>query len=664
MESLELNSRSFFLWNNDLGIEVAGLEADTLTPVASMTKIMTALLTLENLDLNKEITITTKMLQGLEGYAVVGLSVGQKVTARDLLYATMLPSAGDAAQALAIEISGSIDEFADLMNARAAEIGMQNTQFSNPVGMDEGNYSTPREIAMLLREALKNPEFVTVFNDFEEYLPSLGKTVKKTFNQIPYVTGGKTGYTEAAGRCLASVAEVEGTEYILVTVGAPLGKNVVDAQTVYDAVAAEYGPVQILAEGEKILQIGVAQSTTKVMDFVVARDVVVALPNDMRAEDLTYNYNGIEEITPQTELGATLGTVRVSRGEDLLYTQEIIYDEMPEFYNYGWVVAGGGVSLVLLLSTLVLIWRALKWKRSKKHGWLWPVVTGALCVASVIVNLLVFGKWFAEPGVTEVIRPEEIMAVEVESSPEKEPESETMEPELTEETEETEVVADSKVTGNCTTGWGNLMLINPNFTVDSDFINQRKTQLISVSQTYGITEYNVAVNGDNLLAPEAAAKLAEMVAAYEAENPGHKMGTRSCFRVKGTQCGRLCAATGTSDHHTGLTCDLIDTAYGTSLDTGDYAQHKEWQWLRANSYKYGFIDRFPEAWAGGPMTAPLNVDANGSTGLYETWHYRYVGTAAATEIATGKYNNGQYDSLEHYLKATGRIQDLKNGVCE
>ena len=64
------------------------------------------------------------------------------------------------------------------------------------------------------------------------------------------------------------------------------------------------------------------------------------------------------------------------------------------------------------------------------------------------------------------------------------------------------------------------------------------------------------------------------------------------------------------------------------------------------------------------MTAPLNVDANGSTGLYETWHYRYVGTAAATEIATGKYNNGQYDSLEHYLKATGRIQDLKNGVCE
>ena len=76
--------------------------------------------------------------------------------------------------------------------------------------------------------------------------------------------------------------------------------------------------------------------------------------------------------------------------------------------------------------------------------------------------------------------------------------------------------------------------------------------------------------------------LDEMLAAYTAENPGHTMGTRSCFRMTGTSCGRLCAATGESDHHTGLTCDLIDTAYGTELDTDDYAAHPEWQWLKAN----------------------------------------------------------------------------------
>ena len=138
------------------------------------------------------------------------------------------------------------------------------------------------------------------------------------------------------------------------------------------------------------------------------------------------------------------------------------------------------------------------------------------------------------------------------------------------------------------------------------------------------------------------------------------MKTVSCFREVGTSCGRLCMPTGASDHHTGLTCDLIDPTYGTSLDTDTYDQHIEWQWLKNNSYKYGFIDRFPEAWSGGPMSAPMNVDAEGSTGLYETWHYRYVGLFAAHEIASGAYNNGQYDSLEHYLKMRALVPNLLN----
>lgn len=215
---------------------------------------------------------------------------------------------------------------------------------------------------------------------------------------------------------------------------------------------------------------------------------------------------------------------------------------------------------------------------------------------------------------------------------------------------------------NCTIKFGKLMLINPNFTVEDSFISTRRGELVSLSSLYGIVEGN-AYNGDNLLDSEAAVHINDMINAYKAEYPGHTIETRSCFRSVGTQCGRLCAATGASDHHTGLTCDLLDPVYGTSLDTDHYPNHIEWQWLRANSYKYGFIDRFPEAWAGGPMSEPLNVDENGSTGLFETWHYRYVGIEAATEIATGKYNNGEYDSLEHYLKTKGLITDLKNGKC-
>ena len=246
--------------------------------------------------------------------------------------------------------------------------------------------------------------------------------------------------------------------------------------------------------------------------------------------------------------------------------------------------------------------------------------------------------------------------------------SEAAAEEVSEEVEEVEEINDTNITTgapstNCTIKYGALMLINPNFMVDESFIAGRKTELVSLAQNYGIRE-GVAGNGDNLLDAEAATHINEMVKAYAADNPGHTLETRSCFRSVGTKCGRLCAAIGASDHHTGLTCDLIDPVYGTSLDTDTYNAHVEWQWLKANSYKYGFIDRFPEAWAGGPMSEPLNVDENGSTGLFETWHYRYVGVKNATEIATGKYNNGQYDSLEHYLKARGLVSDLKAGKCD
>lgn len=285
-------------------------------------------------------------------------------------------------------------------------------------------------------------------------------------------------------------------------------------------------------------------------------------------------------------------------------------------------------------------------------------------LVGLILGCVIWINRGAEPEEMAEVSQEDI--IEEDDTVEEKEEGDGEEPEI-EETAMSEDGNESRaavevVWGNCSMKNGNLMLINPNFTVGPDFIAERKKQLISVSKTYGIPEYK-AGNGDNLMAPEAAEHLNQMVKAYEAANPGHEMGTRSCFRERGTTCGRLCAATGTSDHHTGLTCDLIDQAYGAALDTEDFSRHVEWRWLKENSYRYGFIDRFPEAWAGGSMSQPINVDANGTTGLYETWHYRYVGVEAATEIATGKYNNGQYDSLEHYLKMTGRVRDLKGGGC-
>ena len=232
-----------------------------------------------------------------------------------------------------------------------------------------------------------------------------------------------------------------------------------------------------------------------------------------------------------------------------------------------------------------------------------------------------------------------------------------------EPTEETEPISNPiPAGGNCTTAYGKLMLINANYTVDNTFIANRKTELVDLTATYGVKEANYW-NGIPLLDAEAATHLNDMLTAYATENQGHSLSTMSCFRSIGTSCGRLCAATGTSDHHTGYVCDLIDTSYGTTLDTDYLDSHPDWKWLKENSYKYGFIDRYPSEWAGSSMNEPLNVDSNGTTGYYETWHYRYVGIPAAYDIATGKYNNGTYDSLEHYLKSIGLIKNLTSGNC-
>ncbi len=653
MDDLAINSRSYFLWNNTLGLVLAEKDANLATPVASLTKMMTALITIQQRQLDEMVEITPEMLQGLEEFAIVGLQAGQNLTVEELLYATLLPSAGDAAQALAISTSGSIAAFADLMNQKAGELGMEETHFSNPVGFDEENYSTPRDIALLLRAALKEPDFLKFFEAYEAGLPSINLTVQKTFAPQRYIKGGKTGYTDAAGRCLASTADVEGTEYILVTIGADPGENTVDADKIYNYIAENYEPTKLVSAGDKIVSIGVAGSPTKTLDFTASADVVVALPNDFQPADLVYHYDGKEQIEHQEVGDQVLGSWTISYQDNVLHQEEIYLSanceddvycvEVPEFYNYSLTMIGVVVSLVALISVIV---GSLRKKKRLQ------IISLVVLVLSLAINWVLFHDWFSSPSTIQVYQ--------LGKSDLNEPADEEI-PSITPNPEEE--LGLSLPSSNCTTQNGNLMLINPNFVVDTGFIQARQQQLISASQNYGIQEYNPQGNGDNLMIPEAAEHLNEMLAAYRAANPGHEMGTYSCFRARGTTCGRLCAATGTSDHHTGLTCDLIDLAYGSVLDTDDYDEHLEWQWLRENSYKYGFIDRFPAAWAGGLMSEPLNVDESGSTGLFETWHYRYVGVTAATEIATGKYNNGQYDSLEHYLKATGKILDLKNGIC-
>ena len=196
-------------------------------PMASTTKIMTALVALEALPLNRSVTIPKEAV-GIEGSSIY-LCEGEALTMEQLLYALLLASANDAAVAIAIAVSGSVEAFAEAMNGRAREMGLTSTHFVNPHGLDHPeHYTTPRELAVITREALTNPDFRRICSTERKTIPLHGEegvrlllNHNKLLKSYDGCIGVKTGYTKKTGRCLVSAAERGGVTLIAVTLGAP-----------------------------------------------------------------------------------------------------------------------------------------------------------------------------------------------------------------------------------------------------------------------------------------------------------------------------------------------------------------------------------------------------------------------------------------------------------
>ncbi len=219
------NAKGAVLMEAASGRIIAEHNGDERLPNASTTKIMTAILTLEQPQLDDMFTVDTDAI-AVEGSSM-GLTDGDKVTLRTLAWGMLLASGNDAANAAAVRIDGSIEAFCERMNRKADELGMKNTRFSSPSGLENGeHYTTAYDLAVLARYALKN-------EDFAEMVSS--KSTKLYYGDPPYhrwltnhnrllwqcedCIGIKTGFTKAAGRCLVSAARRDGLTLIAVTLG-------------------------------------------------------------------------------------------------------------------------------------------------------------------------------------------------------------------------------------------------------------------------------------------------------------------------------------------------------------------------------------------------------------------------------------------------------------
>ncbi len=220
---------------------------------ASLTKMMTAIVAIEKLpNLQKKINLQAFIFQPLykENASMAGFQPGEEVPAIDLLYGALLPSGAECCIGLADAVSGSEQSFVDEMNQKAEELGMSQTHFVNPTGLqDKNHYTTVRDLSVLLQYALQNQTFRKIFvssrhstaptnkhPDGITFNSTLFQNLKNPESGKAEILGGKTGYTEEAGLCLASLAQVNGKEYILVTAGAK-GDHTTEQFDIDDAVA-------------------------------------------------------------------------------------------------------------------------------------------------------------------------------------------------------------------------------------------------------------------------------------------------------------------------------------------------------------------------------------------------------------------------------------------
>ena len=277
-----VSARSAVLADGESGNIVWSKNADERLPMASTTKIMTAIVAIENCELSSDVEIPPEAC-GVEGSSIY-LKPGEHLTLEELLFAMMLESANDAACAVAIAVAGGIPQFAELMNETAQSIGMSESHFTNPHGLDnEEHYTTAADMAKLAVHALVNEDFARIVSTYKKTIPLCGDegtrvllNHNKLLKYYDDAVGIKTGFTKRSGRCLVSAAKRNGMTMVAVTLSAPDDWN--DHMAMLDYGFSVLRHETIAGVGDVSLAIPVAGGASQTIEIRNTEEIGVTLP--------------------------------------------------------------------------------------------------------------------------------------------------------------------------------------------------------------------------------------------------------------------------------------------------------------------------------------------------------------------------------------------------
>ena len=387
---LQLQCASAILMDADYGQVLYEQQAYEKAFPASMTKVMTALLTLEAIEdgtISAETMVTVSDYAARKDFAnesTANLLSGEQMSVIDLLYCLMLPSANDAAKALAEHISGSADSFAEKMNQRAEELGCRNTHFLNPNGLhDENHYSCAYDIALMFRQAMSHELFLKIIGTAEYTTAATnlsGERILYNTNGLisnlyysGYVyekcIGGKTGTTSSAGKCLVSAAHngeypiisvIMGADLITAEDGSSRQGQFVESTRLFEYGFQNFRPVTLSRPDEVVASVAVALSEDGTdVGLIPQGSISLVLPYTVTEETIQTQITLTEEsVTAPVEEGQVMGTLRFYQGDETFGELELVAERSMSFSEKllrkqnrqaFWDKNGGWIITVLIL---------------------------------------------------------------------------------------------------------------------------------------------------------------------------------------------------------------------------------------------------------------------------------------------------------------------------
>lgn len=382
-------SSACLLMEESTGKILYSKNANSIMYPASTTKIMTAILTLENCKLSDTAVVSHNAVFSIpSGYSTASLVEGEVLTIEQLLNVLLIPSANDAAVVLAEHIAGSVEAFSDMMNSKAVELGCLNTHFVNPNGIhNENHYSTAYDLALIGKYAMQFPTFKEISSKTRYTLPitnayskedrifnTTNDLIKPNYSSSPtnyyykYATGGKTGYTDPAGQCIVATATKDNISLIAVTLHGDftednLSQRALDCKALFEYGFNNFSMVSIAQKGDVASNMKVPNATkdSSSLDLLYSDDIYAFVPNGFDTSSVTPNIKLSSTFAPIAQ-DTVLGTISYdidgsNYSCNLLASHEVYKNQF----------AKTAMELALLLIFLILLSKVLKRKKRRKN---------------------------------------------------------------------------------------------------------------------------------------------------------------------------------------------------------------------------------------------------------------------------------------------------------